>query len=323
MVTFKKARPMQAFFKSSCYGPAGSGKTYTTLLQATGLADICGKRIAYVDSERGTDFYTEKFDFDAIYTQSLADVTEAVESLDPSVHGVIVIDSISHLWDAAMNAYEGKRTKNESANGIPMHAWGGIKKPYKNLIRWLMDCPFHVFILGRQKNVFEDDDKGQIKKVGVCMRAEGETAYEPHICCRMEARQSADDSSKSTYFSIYEKDRTGLLAGRTFANPSFKTIECVLPLLNGAEQARSENPDDVVAKDSALLDREEEAKEKKSTEILKACQDLVEKAKDMKELGDVVEQCKTKKRYMVRKDESMLRTYLNDKTEGLIKLAHV
>jgi len=322
-IKFQKAKPMQAFFKSSCYGPAGSGKTYTTLLQATGLAEACGKRIAYVDSERGTDFYTEKFDFDAIYTQSLADVTEAVESLDPSVHGVIVIDSISHLWDAAMNAYEGKRTKNESANGIPMHAWGGIKKPYKNLIRWLMDCPFHVFILGRQKNVFEDDEKGQMKKVGVCMRAEGETPYECHICCRMEARQSASDSSKSTYFAIYEKDRTGLLAGRTFANPSFKTIECVLPLLNGTEQARSENPEDVVAKDSALLDKEEEAKEKKSTEILKACQDLVDKANDMKELGDVIEQCKTKKRYMVKKDESVLRVYLNDKTDGLTKLAHV
>jgi len=322
-VTFKKAKPLQAFYKGAVYGPPGSGKTYTTLLQATGLAKSCGKRIAYVDSERGTDFYTEKFDFDAIYTQSLADVTEAVESLDPKAHGVIVIDSISHLWDAAMAAYEGKRTTNEAANGIPMHAWGGIKKPYKNLIRWLMDCPFHVFILGRQKNVFEDDENGQLKKVGVTMRAEGETAYEPHICCRMEARQSANDSSKSTYFAIYEKDRTGLLAGRTFANPSFKTIECVLPLLNGPEQAHSENPDDIVAKDSALLDKEEEAKEKRSAEILKACQGLVDKANDMKELGDVVEQCKTKKRYMVKKDESVLRVYLNEKTDGLTKLAHV
>ena len=166
-IKFQKAKPMQAFYKGAVYGPPGSGKTYTTLMQATGLAEACGKRIAYVDTERGTDFYTEKFDFDAIYTTSLADVYEAVQLLDPKTHGVIVIDSISHLWDAAMAAYEGKRTKNESAGGIPMHAWGGIKKPYKNLIRWLMDCEYHVFILGRQKNVFEDDDKGQMKKVGV------------------------------------------------------------------------------------------------------------------------------------------------------------
>ena len=320
-IKFQKAKPMQAFFKGSVYGSAGSGKTYTTLMQATGLAKACGKRIAYVDSERGTDFYTEEFDFDAIYTQSLADVTEAVQGLDPKVHGVIVIDSISHLWDSAIQAYEGKRTKNESANGIPMHAWGAIKKPYKNLIRLLMDCPFHVFILGRQKNVFEDDDQGNMKKVGVAMRAEGETAYEPHICCRMEARQSEKDSSKSTYFAIYEKDRTGLLAGRTFPNPTFKTIECILPLLNGTEQAQSEDPDDVMAKDSALLDKEEEAKEKKSQEILEACSDLVDKTKNMKELGDVIEQCKAKKRYMVKRDEVLLRTKITDKTDQHTKLA--
>ena len=318
-IKFQKAKPMQAFYKGAVYGPPGSGKTYTTLLQATGLADACKKRIAFVDSERGTDFYTEKFDFDAIYTQSLADVTEAVEGLDPKIHGVIVIDSISHLWDAAMAAYEGKRTTNEAAGGIPMHAWGGIKKPYKNLIRWLMDCPFHVFILGRQKNVFEDDEKGQMKKVGVTMRAEGETPYEPHICCRMESRQSTSDSSKSTYFAIYEKDRTGLLAGRTFPNPSFKTIECILPLLNSESQAQSENPADVVAKDSSLLDKEQEAKEKKSIEILKACQELVDGSSDMKALGDVIEQCKTKKRYMVTKDESALRKSITDKTAILTK----
>ena len=320
-IKFQKAKPMQAFYKGAVYGPPGSGKTYTTLMQATGLAEACGKRIAYVDTERGTDFYTEKFDFDAIYTTSLADVYEAVQLLDTKTHGVIVIDSISHLWDAAMAAYEGKRTKNESAGGIPMHAWGGIKKPYKNLIRWLMDCEYHVFILGRQKNVFEDDDKGQMKKVGVQMRAEGETAYEPHICCRMEARQSDKDSSKSTYFSIYEKDRTGLLAGRTFPNPSFSTIECVLPLLNAKSQAHSENPDEVAAKDSELLEKEEAIKEKKSADILKACQDLVARAKDMKALGDVIEQCKTKKRSMVKKDEALLRADINDKTDSLTKLA--
>jgi len=182
-----------------------------------------------------------------------------------------------------------------------------------------MDCPFHVFILGRQKNVFEDDEKGQMKKVGVTMRAEGETPYEPHICCRMESRQSNSDSSKSTYFAIYEKDRTGLLAGRTFPNPSFKTIECILPLLNSESQAQSENPEDVIAKDSGLLDKEREAKEKKSTEILKACQELVDSSGDMKALGDVIEQCKTKKRYMVTKDESTLRKVITDKTAILTK----
>lgn len=313
-IRFQKAKPMQAFYKGSVYGPAGSGKTYTTLMQATGLAKACGKRIAYIDTERGTDFYTEAFDFDCIYTRSLAEVLEAIAELDPKTHGVIVIDSISHLWDAAIAAYEGKLTKAET---IPMQAWGKIKKPYKDLIRKLMDSPFHVFILGRQKNVFENTSDGQMVKVGVDMRAEGETSYEPHICARMEAKKSERDSSKSTYFAIYEKDRTGKLAGQTFANPSFKTIECILPLLNGESQAQSENPIDIAAKDSELIEKAEVEREKKSAELLEACQDLINGSKTLVALAEVGDQIKTKKRYMTNDDTSELRTSYKVKEKKL------
>ena len=184
MARFQKAAPQQARLKVSIYGPPGSGKTFSTLLMAEGLAKVRGKRIAYVDTERGTDFYAqavkarkvhpEAFDFDALYTKSLAEVTAAVRELDTSTHGVIVLDSISHLWDAAMDAYKGKKT---SIDTIPMQAWGSIKKPYKDLIAYLIGSQFDVFILGRQKNIFETDEKDEMKKVGVSMRAEGETAY--------------------------------------------------------------------------------------------------------------------------------------------------
>jgi len=38
---------------------------------------------------------------------------------------VLVIDSISHLWDAAIAAYTGKKTKG---GGVPLFAWSSIKK---------------------------------------------------------------------------------------------------------------------------------------------------------------------------------------------------
>tara|TARA_Y100000296_G_C5166862_1_gene255162 strand:+ start:186 stop:1160 length:975 start_codon:yes stop_codon:yes gene_type:complete len=313
-IRFQKAKCMQAFYKGSVYGPPGSGKTYTTLKQATGLAELGDKRIAYIDTERGTDFYTDEFDFDCLYTRSLSDVLEAVHGLNPEEHGVIVIDSISHLWDAAIAAYEGKLTKAET---IPMQAWGKIKKPYKDLIRWLMDAPFHVFILGRQKNIFETSSDGQMTKVGVGMRAEGETEYEPHICSRMECRKNEQDTSKSTYIAVYEKDRTGKLAGRTFANPSFKTIQCIVPLLNGESQAQSENPDDVAAKDSELLDKAEAEKEKKSAELLEACKSLVSEATNLKELAEVGDQIKPKTRYMNNDDTKELRSSYNIKQKKL------
>ena len=90
---FRKAKAEQAAIKLGMYGPSGSGKTFTALLIAEGLAKLTGKRVAYVDTERGTDFYCQEvksrkvhpkaFDFDALYSRSITDVITGVQSLDP------------------------------------------------------------------------------------------------------------------------------------------------------------------------------------------------------------------------------------------------
>src|SRR5262245_52915325 len=115
MAGFRKAKAEQAAMKVGMYGPAGSGKTFTALLCAEGLAQHTGERIAFVDTERGTDFYCkdvaarkphpEAFDFDALYTRSLTETLAAVKSLNVSEHGILVLDSITHLWESARLAY--------------------------------------------------------------------------------------------------------------------------------------------------------------------------------------------------------------------------
>src|SRR3989304_10153174 len=102
MAGFKKAKAEQAAIKMGIYGPSGSGKTFTALLLAEGLAEISGKRIAFVDTERGTDFYCKEvparkihpnaFDFDALNTKSITEIISAIKGLDPKVYGVVVID---------------------------------------------------------------------------------------------------------------------------------------------------------------------------------------------------------------------------------------
>jgi pantothenate kinase-related protein Tda10 len=57
MAGFQKAKAEQAALKIGIYGPPGSGKTFTSLLMAEGLAQATKRRVAYVDTEHGTDFY--------------------------------------------------------------------------------------------------------------------------------------------------------------------------------------------------------------------------------------------------------------------------
>lgn len=304
-MAFMKASPEQAYVKMGMYGPAGAGKTYTALLWAEGLAGFRGKRVAYIDTERGTDFYAkvrpgdpihpEAFDFDAVYTRSLAEVLQEVKGLDPEVHGVIVIDSISHLWEAAIDAYSGRMVGRGGSN-IPMNAWGPIKKPYKELISLLMASPFDVFILGRQKNIFEQEG-GELKKVGVGMKAEGETAHEPHICLRMEGLVN-NKGDRPIVWMYPEKDRTSTLA--VTKNPTFGAIEALLPLL-GDTQASGEDLDERQALDGELLAEEEERQAKKLTKsegLLTEFQARYLSVTALADLGGIVADLKKKKRYL-------------------------
>jgi hypothetical protein len=141
MTTFAKPRPLKAALKMALFGAAGSGKTFSSLLVSEGLAHHTGKRVAFIDTEYGAAFYgqavpqraahPEAFDFDVLHTRSITEVLGAVKGLDLDAYGVLVIDSISHLWDACKNAYAGRLTR---AGTVPLPAWPTIKRPYRELM---------------------------------------------------------------------------------------------------------------------------------------------------------------------------------------------
>ena len=258
---FKKAVGEQAALKIAIYGPPGSGKTFTSLLMAEGLANLTGKRVAVCDTEHGSDFYCQAvktrqvhpaaFDFDAIYTQAITDILEAVKSLDPHDYGVIIIDSITHIWQSAIAAYSGKQTK---IGTIPMQAWGKIKKPYKDIMTALLSSPLHVIICGRQGVEYAtDEETEELKAVGYKLKAEGETAYEPHILIRMEAIKPRRTNEVAQIVAYAEKDRTGVLAGRSFVNPTFESLCAPLLGLLGATQAQVATGDETAALDAEAL----------------------------------------------------------------------
>lgn len=296
MAGFRKAKAEQAALKIGMYGPAGSGKTFTALLLAEGLAHATSKRIAYVDTERGTDFYCkavgsrpvhpDAFDFDALYTRSLTEVLSAVRGLSTETYGVVVLDSVTHLWEAAIAAYGGRQT---SIGTIPMHAWGKIKKPYKDLMAFLLSSPMHVLFCGRQGTEYAtDEETEELKAVGVKMKAEGETPYEPHILLRMEAVRPKKTNELATIVAYAEKDRTGVLAGRSFANPTFDMLCKPLLGLLGGTQAQIATADETAVADAERLAADDSARTEKSTALLKewsAKITLAQDAAELKKLG--------------------------------------
>src|SRR6516225_1745532 len=96
---FHRPQAQKAALKMALYGPAGSGKTFTALLLAEGLAQHTGKRVAFIDTEFGTAFYgqavrergvhPQAFDFDTMYTKSITQSLDAVRGLDSATHCVL------------------------------------------------------------------------------------------------------------------------------------------------------------------------------------------------------------------------------------------
>lgn len=299
MAGFQRAKAEQAAVKMAIYGPPGSGKTFTSLLLAEGLAAVSKKRIAYVDTEHGTDFYCKAvpgrtahpaaFDFDALYTRSLTDTIGAVKGLKTDEYGVVIIDSITHLWEAAMAAYAGPKTKT---GGIPMHAWGRIKKPYKDLMSYLLSSPMHVIFCGRQGVEYQtDEETDELKAVGVKMKAEGETPYEPHILIRMEAHRPQKTNEVGINVAYAEKDRTGVLAGRSFVNPTYETLCAPIVGLLGGTQAHMATEDEAALVDAEALERAEQDRQVVSRDHLRTISariDLADSVDTLKTVGKTI-----------------------------------
>lgn len=298
---FKKAAPKREYMKAGLYGKTGSGKTLTTLLIAEKLAELEGKRIAYIDTEKSTAFYVREvperkvhptaFDIDILETKSIFEALEAIEAIDPATHGVVVIDSITALWDAAKATYQGALT---SKGGIPIQAWGPIKKPYKRIISLLLDGPFHAFICGREGVEMEDDDDGNPKVVGAKMKSEGETPYEPHMLLRMIPERQEDGSHVIRAF--FEKDRSGILSGKTIAWPNFSTVEPAVRLLVGSELSEKlGTPEENAARDAEAGERRREAEEAERKATFDQILGAINAARDLPSLKSAWELTKGKK----------------------------
>lgn len=148
-------------------GTTGSGKTYSALLVAAGLAGSTGK-VGFVDTEMGRgEMYTdEKAIMDVLpgkqyhivgFTPPFTPTRylEAIKALQDAGCTVIIIDSVTHEWEG-----EGGCTdiaENNKLNGMPN--WARAKREHKRFINTLLSLPQHVIcdLRAREKTKPEKD----------------------------------------------------------------------------------------------------------------------------------------------------------------------
>lgn len=169
----KRATRKDSKLRMAISGPPKSGKTFTALTVATGLAGPNGK-VGHIDSERGSaSKYADDFIFDVEEMGSDFSPQYYVKKIKEyeDKYDVLIIDSLSHAWFGKGGALEmadkaSLRTKNSFT------AWREVTPFHNALVDAILQAKCHVIVTLRVKvdYVMEKDEKtGKMvpKKVGL------------------------------------------------------------------------------------------------------------------------------------------------------------
>lgn len=237
------------FLKMAFEGFAGDGKTFTATQIAIGLHKMIGskKPIALLDTEKASKALLEEFENANIKAvvnkgRSLTNLNAAIKWCEQGGADILIIDSITHVWEEFLEAYKASKEKNR--NRLTFEDWGIIKPRWKREFSTpFVEANVHIIFTGRAGYEYDiektTDDRGyaktEIHKSGIKMKAEGETAFEPDILILMEKDfELLGDVKKLVRNATILKDRTNTIDGETFINPTFDNLlPAIKKLLHG------------------------------------------------------------------------------------------
>lgn len=226
---FKKAQREQVRIKVSISGPAGSGKTMSSLLMAYGLTraefpniseEEVWDKICIIDTESGSGaLYVGKqvgpTKIGAYNTIQLSPPFEPSVFVDAihmaEQHGmnVIIIDSLSHAWAGVGGALD-QQGKIAERSGNSWSAWRTITPQHNKLVDAMLQSPAHIIANMRAKMEYQqitnEQGKKQIKALGMGVVMKDGIEYEFGVAFMLDY----DHVANST------KDRTGLFDGKYF-----------------------------------------------------------------------------------------------------------
>lgn len=167
---FKKATKTQAKLRLTFDGPAGSGKTYSSLV----LSKALGGRTALVDTEHASaSKYANLFDFDAASLDefSLETYIKAIAAAAAAKYDVLIIDSLSHAWNGKGGALETvDRLGGAGGKTAFTSGWRTVTPLHTRLIDSMLAYPGHVIVTMRTKMEYvveQINGKSVPRKVGM------------------------------------------------------------------------------------------------------------------------------------------------------------
>lgn len=194
IVTFERAERLGSHVLIALYGESGSGKTYSAILLARGLAGPDG-RVAFLDTETGRGrIYADLaggFDYGELtppYTPER--YAEAIQAAEAAGYDVLVIDSASHEWEGIGGITESA----EEGGGKGLQKWMKPKMRHKRFMQRLLSTRMHVILCLRAKEKMAQrkgqNGKEEIVSEGFVSVQDKRFIYEMTIQCFMPHQQN-------------------------------------------------------------------------------------------------------------------------------------
>ena len=208
---FAKANKEKSKLRLAIFGVSGSGKTKSALRIATGISSQINKRIALIDSERGTaSKYSDEFDFDTAILESkkVDSYIKTIQEASKAGYEILIIDSASHAWDSILEEVE--IVAQASFKGNTWSAWSKLTPKYNKFIEAIIDYPGHIIITMRSKTEWDRNEKNQPIRVGTSPKSGKDIEYEFDMLM----------SLSSNHIGEIIKDRSGKFQDKIIENPN-------------------------------------------------------------------------------------------------------
>jgi len=198
MSLFAKAEKVPKRLKMYIYGETGTGKTVTSLHFPNP---------AVIDTERGTEYYGEFFDFNKIETSDPAEVNKAIDELleNPNGFKTLVLDPFTSLYD---NIIEDQVIKMKVKTGNPNYQiqpldYKHIKAAVKGLIQKLLALDMNIIVTARSKPLYSSEEF--MKLIGNTADGPKELPYMFDVVLELAKEEDG------VFWAKVQKDRTNKL----------------------------------------------------------------------------------------------------------------